>query len=54
MRRIICKLISDYMTAHGYDVTTVTDGPDALEYVKMRGLPHIALIDLALPDHARF
>jgi DNA-binding response OmpR family regulator len=45
----ICKLISDYMTGHGYDVTTVIDGPDALEYVKMRGLPHIALIDLALP-----
>ncbi|GIL14699.1 MAG: DNA-binding response regulator [Chloroflexota bacterium] len=45
----ICKLISDYMTAHGYDVTAVQDGPEAIEYVKQRGLPHIALIDLALP-----
>jgi DNA-binding response OmpR family regulator len=45
----ICKLISDYMTSHGYDVTAVYDGPEALEYVKERGLPHIALIDLALP-----
>lgn len=45
----ICKLISDYMGSHGYDVTTVMDGPDALEYVKQRGLPHIALIDLNLP-----
>ncbi|MBC6934873.1 MAG: DNA-binding response regulator [Chloroflexi bacterium] len=45
----ICKLIGDYMTAHGYDVTAVQDGPEAIEYVKQRGLPHIALIDLALP-----
>jgi DNA-binding response OmpR family regulator len=45
----ICKLISDYMSTQNYDVTTVTDGPDALEYVKQRGLPHIALIDLELP-----
>jgi len=45
----ICKLISDYMNAHGYDVTAVPDGPEALEYIGQRGLPHIALIDLALP-----
>jgi DNA-binding response OmpR family regulator len=45
----ICKLISDYMSGRGYEVSTVNDGPDALEYVKERGLPHIALIDLALP-----
>jgi DNA-binding response OmpR family regulator len=45
----IAKLISDYMTAHGYDVTAVEDGPEALEYIRQRGLPHIALIDLALP-----
>lgn len=45
----ICKLISDYLGSHNYDVTTVVDGPDALEYVKQRGLPHIALVDLNLP-----
>jgi DNA-binding response OmpR family regulator len=45
----ICKLISDYMNAHGYDVTAVPDGPEALDYIGKRGLPHIALIDLALP-----
>ncbi|HUN10299.1 MAG TPA: response regulator transcription factor, partial [Aggregatilineales bacterium] len=45
----ICKLISDFMTAHDYEVTTVNDGPEALEAVQERGLPHIALIDLALP-----
>lgn len=45
----ICKLISDYMSAHGYDVTAVSDGPEALDYIRQRGLPHIALVDLALP-----
>lgn len=45
----ICKLINDYLSSHGFDVTTVMDGPDALDYIKERGLPHIALIDLALP-----
>ncbi len=45
----IGKLLSDYLGTHGYDVTAVPDGTDALEYIKQRGLPHIALIDLALP-----
>jgi DNA-binding response OmpR family regulator len=45
----ICKLIGDYMNAHGYDVTPVNDGPEALDYIRQRGLPHIALVDLALP-----
>jgi DNA-binding response OmpR family regulator len=45
----ICKLINDYMSGHGFDVTTVMDGPEALDYIRERGLPHIALIDLALP-----
>lgn len=45
----INKLISDYMTAHGFDVTAFSDGPEAIEHVQLRGLPHIALIDLTLP-----
>ncbi len=45
----INKLISDYLTAHGFEVTSFEDGPDALDHVQMRGLPHIALIDLTLP-----
>lgn len=46
----ICKLISDFMTTHGYDVITIGDGPEALDYIRDNGLPHIALIDLALPS----
>lgn len=45
----IAKLISEYLSAHGYDAAAVGDGPEALDYVRERGLPHIALIDLALP-----
>jgi DNA-binding response OmpR family regulator len=45
----ISKMISDYLGKHGYEVTSVEDGPDALEFIKQRGLPHIALIDLTLP-----
>lgn len=45
----ISKLISDYMSAHGYEVIAFLDGPEALDYVKQEGLPHIALVDLALP-----
>ena len=45
----INKLISDYLTAHGFEVTGFSDGPDAIDHIQMRGLPHIALIDLTLP-----
>ncbi|GAB4309249.1 MAG: response regulator transcription factor [Phototrophicales bacterium] len=45
----ISKLVTDYLTKHGYEVTPVTDGPDALQHIKEHGLPHIALVDLALP-----
>jgi DNA-binding response OmpR family regulator len=46
----INKLVTDYMTLHGFDVTSFSDGPEAIEHVQMRGLPHIALIDLTLPS----
>jgi two-component system OmpR family response regulator len=46
----VSSLITDYLSKNGYDVTTFADGPDGLEYVRNRGLPHIALIDLGLPS----
>jgi DNA-binding response OmpR family regulator len=45
----ISKLVNDYLTKHGYEVVTTSDGPEALEHIKQRGLPHIALVDLVLP-----
>src|SRR5262249_6134567 len=46
----INKLITDYMNAHGFEVTAVADGPEALELVRQRGVPHIAPLDLNLPS----
>jgi DNA-binding response OmpR family regulator len=46
----INKLITDYLSARGFDITAFVDGPEALEYVQARGLPHIALLDLNLPS----
>jgi len=43
------KLITEFMTREGYEMLPFADAPDALEMIKTRGLPHIALIDLSLP-----
>lgn len=32
-----------------YDVTAVSDGPEALRYIERYGLPHLVLLDLGLP-----
>ncbi len=45
----ISKLIVDYMSRRDKEVIAVDDGPEAIEYVRQEGLPHIALIDLGLP-----
>jgi DNA-binding response OmpR family regulator len=44
----ICHLISDYFTSQGYRVSTVNDGPDALQFMK-QSIPDLILLDLALP-----
>lgn len=46
----VSKLIIDFLTKSDYEVTAFGDGPDALEHVRQRGLPHIALLDLGLPS----
>ncbi|MGV2438060.1 MAG UNVERIFIED_CONTAM: response regulator transcription factor [Anaerolineae bacterium] len=45
----ISKLVVDYLKRNNFDVTAVTDGPAAMEWVQKDGLPHLALIDLSLP-----
>lgn len=45
----VSKLINDFLTKHGYNLSIFEDGPEALEHVKQHGLPHIALVDLGLP-----
>ncbi|MDZ4768400.1 MAG: response regulator transcription factor [Chloroflexota bacterium] len=46
----INKLITDYLGAHQFEVFNFTDGPEALDHLLKRGLPHLALIDLTLPS----
>lgn len=43
------KLIVDFLSKHGYEVSAFADGPEGLEHVRSQGLPHIALLDLDLP-----
>ena len=45
----ICHSVSEYLDSSTYEVYAVDDGPSALEYVGMRGLPSIALIGMRLP-----
>ena len=46
----VSKLIVDFLSKHGYEVSAFADGPEGLEFVRTRGLPHIALLDLNLPS----
>jgi DNA-binding response OmpR family regulator len=43
------KLIVEFLTKLTYEVFAFNDAPEALDYVRGKGLPHIALIDLGLP-----
>lgn len=43
------KLIVEFLTKLSYEVFAFHDAPQALDYVRGKGLPHIALIDLGLP-----
>jgi DNA-binding response OmpR family regulator len=44
------ELVSHRLTIEGFDVTLVPDGRSALTHVERHGLPHIAVVDLMLPD----
>jgi DNA-binding response OmpR family regulator len=42
-------LLQDLLFSAGYEVSTATDGPEALSRIQRSGLPNLALIDLGLP-----
>lgn len=46
---VFVDLLKDVFQAEGYKVTTFGDAPALLDYVHLHGLPHLVLIDLALP-----
>ncbi|MCU0464664.1 MAG: response regulator transcription factor [Anaerolineae bacterium] len=47
----ILKLITDHLTRSGFEVVGMEDGHSALEHIRDEGLPHIALVDLMLPNN---
>jgi signal transduction histidine kinase len=56
LRAIVCddapdlrELVADLLRTRGHDVTTVEDGPAAVEAIR-RDRPDVALIDIGLPD----
>jgi DNA-binding response OmpR family regulator len=46
----ISKLITDYLSRDNYEVVTAISTSEALDWVRKRGLPSLALIDLGLPE----
>jgi DNA-binding response OmpR family regulator len=44
------EVIRIKLNSEGFDVTVVSDGASALKYIERHGYPHIALVDLKLPD----
>ncbi|MCL4237915.1 MAG: response regulator transcription factor [Anaerolineae bacterium] len=47
---ILSELISEGLEAEGYQTITFARAATFLQYVRQHGLPHLALIDLGLPD----
>lgn len=46
----ILKVISLKLELCGYEVMTAGSGKEALEVIARRGLPHLALVDLTMPE----
>jgi len=45
---VLAKLVSDYLTKHGFDVSHIARGDLVIDYV-VRELPDIVILDLMLP-----
>jgi DNA-binding response OmpR family regulator len=43
------RLLSEVLGQAGYQVSSVTDGSEALDALRKQGLPHLILLDLGLP-----
>jgi DNA-binding response OmpR family regulator len=47
----IRKMIGDYLSRNGFEIAAFEDGAGALDHIRATGLPHIALVDLMLPNN---
>lgn len=43
-------MLKDHLQSEGYEVEVFLDAPEVLRHVELHGLPHLALIDLRMPD----
>lgn len=50
----ISSLVKDKLDRAGYEVFTATDGKDALAIIERRGLPHLAIVDIMMPEMGGF
>ena len=50
----ILRLIRDKLDRAGFEVFAASSGQDALDIIKRRGLPHLAIVDLMMPGMSGF
>ncbi len=48
------KEIKTTLEAGGFSVSTFSDAPEFIDYIREHGLPHLALVDLKLPSEHGF
>jgi DNA-binding response OmpR family regulator len=46
----ILRLVGDKLDRAGFDVLTAASGQRALNLIEQRGLPHLAIVDIRMPD----
>ncbi len=50
----IQRLVKDKLENAGYEVFTAGSGPQALDIIQRRGMPHLAIVDINLPGMSGF
>lgn len=45
----IVRLVSSKLDTSGYDVLTAYNGQEALDVIRQKGLPHLAIVDINMP-----
>ena len=46
----LLRMVEEKLTTEGFDVFTAPSGVKALQVMEERGLPHLAIVDLMMPD----
>lgn len=48
------RIVQHTLEQAGYEVSTAISGPEALKIIDRRGIPHLAIVDLHMPDMSGF